>query len=276
MGKILAAEAERRIKEYMKDKTGGNRRIPPINPSIQKMILEETVHVFNVGPWSFRESMGSFGYFFIPACEVGAPMEWERSERIATLPGVFVPDTWHPTEYVVTDPYTEYAAMHPLPGLMTEPMPTDIDQCTWNMQDEGRYFANELLGVGIGHSYKNAKTRQGIFVAEGKHPSKLELTAARGELAKFMSERILEADQAWARGPESAEAVIRPTIHHVCAEWMNLKDRAWLRGTDPQAQASCPACGSNVSSTAMVCKECSFILDVEKHKKMVAEGRFAA
>lgn len=276
MAKITAREAESRIADYMKDKTGKNRRVPPINPSIQKMIRENTVHVFNVGPWGFRESMGSFGFYFIPACEVGAPMDWERTPRMEAAPGVFVPDNWTPSEYVVTDPRTEYAAMKPLPGLMTEPMPTDIDQCTWNMQDEGRYFANELLGVGIGHSQQNAKTHQGVFIAAGKEPTKDELAAARQLLERYMAARVLEADQAWARGPQSAEAVIRPQIHHVCAEWMNLRDRAWLRGTDPQAQASCDACGSNVSSSAMVCKECGFILNPEKHAKMVAEGRFAA
>ncbi len=276
MAKVSAQEAASRLGEYLKDKTGKNRRVPPINPSIQKMIRENTVHVFNVGPWGFRESMGSFGYYFIPACAVGAPMEWERDEPIAAAPGVFVPDSWHPSEYTVTDPRTEYAAMKPLPGLMTEPMPTDIDQCTWNMQDEGRYFANELLGIGIGHAAKDAKTRMGCFVAAGKEPTKDELKAARAALEKYMGERVLEADQAWASGPQRAEAVIRPEIHHICAEWMNLRDRAWLRGTDPKTQAQCEACGENVPAAAMVCKSCGFILDPAKHKKMVAEGRFAA
>lgn len=276
MAKVSAQEASNRLGEYLKDKTGKNRRVPPINPSIQKMIRENTVHVFNVGPWGFRESMGSFGYYFIPACAVGAPMEWERDEPIPAAPGVFVPDNWHPSEYVVTDPRTEYAAMKPLPGIMTEPMPTDIDQCTWNMQDEGRYFANELLGVGIGHAANAAKTRMGVFVAAGQEPTKDELKAARASLEKYMGERVLEADQAWANGPQRAEAVIRPEIHHICAEWMNLRDRAWLRGTDPKSQASCEACGSNVSATAMVCKDCGYILDPVKHAKMVKEGRFAA
>lgn len=277
MAKITAREAEARIGEYLKDKTGKNRRVPPINPSIQKMIKSDTVHVFNVGPWGFRESMGNMGYYFIPACAVGAPMEWDRVPGVSLSPGVFVPDGWTPSaEYVVTDPRTEYAAMKPLPGLMTDPLPTDQDQITWNLDDDGRYFANQVIGVGIGHSNQNAKTHQGVFIAEGKEPTKAELDAARVLLSKYMASMVLEADQAWARGPQSAEAVIRPQIHHVCAEWMNLKDRAWLRGTDPQAQASCFACGSNVSSAAMVCKECSAILDPEKYKQAVADGRFVA
>jgi hypothetical protein len=276
MARVTADEAARRLSTYMSDKTGKNRRVPPINPSIQKMIRENTVHVFNVGPWGFRESMGSFGFYFIPANEVGAPMEWERQDLPPAAPGVYIPDHWLPGKKKVKDPRTEYAAMKPLPGLMTEPMPTEIDQCTWNMQDEGRYFANELLGVGIGHSQQAAKTNLGCFIAEGKEPTEKELRAARVLLEKYMASRVLEADQAWAAGPQRAEAVIRPEIHHVCAEWLNLRDRAWLRGTDPKAQAQCEACGSNVSATAMVCKDCGFVLDVAKHKEMVAAGRFAA
>ena len=137
MARVSAVEAAQRMASYMKDKTGKNRRVPPINMSIQQMIRENTVHVFNVGPWGYRESMGSFGFFFIPACEVGAPMEWKRVKPPAAAPGVFVPDMWEEGDRHVADPRTEYAAMRPLPGLMVEPLPTEIDQCTWNMQDEG-------------------------------------------------------------------------------------------------------------------------------------------
>jgi hypothetical protein len=274
MPRISAAEAANRISQYLKDKTGKQRRIPPVNQSIQDMIRENTVHVFNVGPWGYRENGGSFGYFFIPACEVGAPMEWERLKMPAAAPGVYVPDHWEEGARRVTDPKTEYAAMKPLPGLMMEPLPKEIDECVWNMQDEGRYFANELLGVGIGHSQQNSYVRRGCFVAAGKTPTEKELKAARAELAKYMSELVLEADRAWAAGPQKAEQIIRPEIHHVCAEWMNLKDRAWLRGTDPQAQAECPACGENVKSAAMTCKSCGFILDKAKYEAAKKEGLF--
>lgn len=275
MPRISAAEAANRINQYMKDKTGKNRRVPPVNEAIQD-ITRKTVHVFNVGPWGFRENAGSFGYKFIPACEVGSPMEWERLKAPVTAPGVYVPDHWEEGEQRVTDPRTQYAAAQPLPALMMEPMPDTQEDCKWNMQDTGEYFADEiLLKIGIGHSYQNSNVRKGVFRAAGKIPTEIELQKARGELSKYMSELVLEADRAWAQGPQKAEQIIRTEVHHVCALWLNLKDRAWLRGTDPQAQAECPACGEDVKSAAMKCKGCGFILDKAKYEAAQKEGLFA-
>jgi len=276
MARISAAEAEKRLGDYMKGRTGRHRSIPPVNNMIQNMIRENTVHCFNVGPWGDRKNMGSFGYYFIPPCVAGAPMEWVRLPLPKVNAGVYVPDIWEEGERRVVNPRTEYAAFRPLPGLMMEPMPTDQDVCTWNQQDEGRYFAEQMLGVGIGHDVNTSWIRKGCFIAAGKTPTEAELKAARAELAKFMAEQVLDADRAWAAGPQRAEAIIRPEIHHVCAEWMNLKDRAWLRGTDPQAQAECPACGENVKTAAMTCKSCGYILDPKKYELAKKEGRFVA
>lgn len=274
MAKISAAEAEKRMSEYMKGKQGRHRTIPPVNTMIQAMIRENTVHCFNVGPWGERVNMGSFGYYFIPACTVGAPMEWTKLPLPKVAAGVYIPDIWEEGDARVTEPKKEYAAFRPLPGLMMEPLPTDQDVCSWNQQDEGRYFAYEMLGVGIGHDTNTSWIRKGCFVAEGKEPTVAELSAARKELTKFMAEQVLDADRAWAAGPQRAEAIIRPEIHHVCAEWMNLKDRAWLRGTDPQAQAECPSCGENVKTMAMTCKSCGFILDKKKYEAAKKDGLF--
>lgn len=270
MARITASEAANRIQQYLKDKTGKSRKVDGINMSIQGLIKENTVHVFNVGPWGYRENMGSFGYYFIPACEVGAPMEWERMKAPTAQGDAYVPDHWEEGEYRVTDPKTEYAAMKPLPGLMVEPLPTDIDKCTWNMKDEGRYFANELLGVGIGHSQQNSLVRKGCFIAAGKAPTEKELAAARAELAKFMGEQILEADRAWAAGPQKAEQVIRPEIHHVCAQWMNLTDRDWLRGTKPQGRVKCEMCGLLVDEGIATCTN-GHIVDADAYKRAVAQ-----
>jgi hypothetical protein len=270
MARISATEAANRISQYLKDKTGKNRKIPPINNSIQEIMRENTVHVFNVGPWGYRENMGSFGYYFIPACEVGAPMEWERLKLPATAPGIYVPDHWEEGERRVTDPKIEYAAMKPLPGLMAEPLPKEVDECVWNLQDEGRYFANELLGVGIGHSQQNSYVRRGCFVAAKKEPSDKELIAARAELAKYMADLILEADRAWAQGPQKAEQVIRPEIHHVCAHWMNLTDRDWLRGTKPQGRVKCEMCGLLVDEGIATCQN-GHIVDAEAYKRAIAQ-----
>jgi hypothetical protein len=253
MARISAAEAQSRMSQYMRDKTGKNRRVPPVNEAIQD-IARKTVHVFNVGPWGYRENGGSFGYFFIPACEVGAAMEWERLKAPSAAPGVYVPDHWEEGDRRVTNPHTEYAAVKPLPGLMMEPMPNTQEDCVWGMQDTGEYFAKEiLLKIGIGHSFKDSNQRRGVFLAAGKTPTADELNAAREELSKYMTDLVLEADRAWAAGPQKAEQVIRPEIHHICAHWLNLTDRDWLRGTKPQGRIKCAGCGELVDEGIAMC-----------------------
>jgi hypothetical protein len=271
MPRITAAEAERRIVQYLKDKTGRNRRVPSINELIQE-VLHRTVHVFNAGPWAYRENGGSFGYMFIPACEVGAPMEWERLKSPNVPPGVYVPDHWEEGEKKVTDPHTQYAAAKPLPGLMAEPLPKEIDECVWNLQDTGEYFADEvLLKIGIAHSFQHSNARKGVFRAAGKTPTEAELKKARHTLENdFMPEMILEADRAWAAGPQRAEQIIRPEIHHVCAHWLNLDDRDWLRGTKPQGRTKCEMCGLMVDVGVATCTN-GHIVDAEAYRRAHAQ-----
>ena len=260
----------RRALEEVKE-NGKQRRVPSVNPAVQEMIRRDTVHVFNVGPWAYRENMGSFGFFFIPACEVGAPMEWEKlPTRPQSDSGKYVPDVWEEGRLHVTDPHKEYAAMRPLPGLMVEPMPKDQDSCELNMQDDGRYFANQILGVGIGRAAQTSLVRRGCFVAEGKEPTTKELNAARAELQAFMEERIREADLAWSQGPMAAELVIRPETHHLCAQWLNLTDRDWLRGTKPQGRIKCMGCGALVDIGVATCPA-GHIVDADAWKEFVIQ-----
>lgn len=270
MAKISAVEAEKRMGEYMKNKTGRHRTIPPVNGMIQTMIRENTVHCFSVGPWGSRVNMGSFGYYFIPPCVVGAPMEWVKLPLPKVAAGVYVPDVWEEGDARVTEPKKEYAAFRPLPGLMMEPLPTDMDVCSWNQQDEGKYFANEMLGVGIGHDTNTSWIRKGCFVAEGKEPTTKELGIAREQLMKFMAEQVLDADRAWAAGPQRAEAIIRPEIHHVCAEWMNLEDRDWLRGTSPVGRVKCMGCGAMTDAGVATCPN-GHIVDAVAYKAFMAQ-----
>lgn len=270
MARISATEAAGRLSEYLRDKTGRTRSIPTVNPKIQE-IAKEPVYVFNVGPWGFRENAGSFGYFFIPANQKGAPMEWRPLKQKPAAPGVYVPDLWEEGDRKVTDPKTEYAAVRPLPGLMMEPMPKDQDSCEWNMQDSGEYFAKEiLLKIGIGHSHRDSNVRRGVFIGAGPVPMKSELQKAREELLMLMQELVLEADQAWAAGPQKAEQIIRPEIHHICAHWLNLEDRDWLRGTKPQGRIKCAGCGELVDDGIAMCSS-GHIVNADAYREFVKQ-----
>jgi hypothetical protein len=271
------------VLEQVARNSGRGRKTPPIDEEMQE-IFRKPVFVFNVGPWGFRENGGSFGYHFIPACTTeyykdedgnvyGAPMEWELVERPPAAPGVYVPDTWVEGKRRVTDPRTEYAACRPLPGRMAEPMPLDMQENIWNIQDSGKYFADEvLLKIGKMHSKQESNVRLGVFRATGRIPTQAELAAARAELALYMAERVREADLAWSQGPLAAEQVIRPQIHHICAQWLNLEDRDWLRGTKPQGRVKCEMCGLLVDSGIATCQN-GHIVDAEAYKRAWAQQK---
>ena len=249
---------------------GRQRQIEPIAKPIQEMIKRDTVHVFNVGPFAYPKlNAGSLGLFAIPACQVGAPMSWERL-AMPSRNGQYVPDHWEETDERVTDPHSQYAAMRPLPGIPPEPLIMDEKTAMWSIKDTGRYLANELLGVGIGHAPHDSLVRRGCFVAEGKKPTAEELQTARMELSKWMQEQVREADLAWSQGPIRAEMVIRPEVHHVCAEWLNLTDRDWLRGTKPQGRVKCQMCGLMADEGIATCAN-GHIVNAEAYKAAVQQ-----
>src|SRR5690348_12262807 len=88
--RVTAAEAERSAQRFLRSKNKA-RRLPEIPGMLKKIAEEQTVHIFNVGPWAHKRALGSLGEFLIPACPKGEP----------------------------------YAAMAPLPGILFEPIPID-------------------------------------------------------------------------------------------------------------------------------------------------------
>jgi hypothetical protein len=243
---------------------GRGRRMPATPESTARAIREETVHIFNVGPWEFRESMGSLGWYFIPACAVGAVMEWVRRDKPQYVNGVFMPDIFEPGKKRVKDPHTEYAAMKPLPGVTRELVPTEIDQMEWREEPRRLHFAEQLLGIGIGHSRQNSKTLMGCFIAEGKVPTEKELAKARHTMeTEYMPALIREADQAAAAGPAEEAKIIRVGKHHVAAYWLGLHDRPWVRGFENKARTACKGCGTMVNDGVALCPQCPNIVHPE-------------
>lgn len=251
---ISAQEAQRRINQELGDKVG-KRRVPPVLPSVKRLMENETVHVFNVGPWPHPVFMGSLGRYFIPACEEGQPKEWERNEA----------NQWVPSDFI-TDPRNEFAAMKPLPGIVQEPVPTDEKQNHWS-QDEGRYVAEQIVGIGIQRPKAWSLERVGVFIADKKVPSKKELADAREELRKYMMSMIQEARTAYGVGPKELESVRRAELHDVCARWMNLNDEPWMVHTNPEARQKCPVCSTLTDGGTILCR-CGYIFDEAAYAKV--------
>lgn len=234
--RLTAADAERSAQRFLRSKNQ-SRRLPELPPMLKKIAEEQTVHIFNVGPWAHRRALGSLGEFLIPACPKGE----------------------------------SYAAMAPVPGIVVEPIPVDERHFELR-QEEGRYIAEQVVGIGKMLAPGNSFVKYGVFIAAGKEPTKKELDAARAELRKHYTELVQEARSAYAQGPKEAEATIRET-HRIAARELNLNDEPWLVIANPEARQKCPACGTMAGGEVILCPNCKFIFDEKKYAAL--QARFA-
>src|SRR5580692_3998956 len=143
---IDAERASQMVNRFVRGMNAA-RSIPKLPARIQEIADKETVHIFNVGPWPHSVSMGSLGMFHIPACEPGQ----------------------------------KFAAMKPLPGIIAEPVPIDEKHMELH-QEEGRYVADQIIGVGMMRSPSESLVPYGVFVAAGKEPTAQELSEANKKL----------------------------------------------------------------------------------------------
>ncbi|MGH9343302.1 MAG: hypothetical protein ACRD3Y_03110 [Bryobacteraceae bacterium] len=234
--RITADEADRSARAFVRAQNRG-RRVPELPPMLKKISDEQTVTICNVGPWAHKRALGSLGEFFIPACPKGEA----------------------------------YAAARPLPGIVVEPIP--VDERNFELrQEEGRYVAEQIVGIGKMLAPGNSFVKYGVFIAAAKEPTKKELDAARAELRKHYQELVQEARSAYAQGPKETEATIRET-HRLAARELNLADEPWLVTANPEARQKCPACGTMAAAEVILCPNCKFIFDEKKYAALAA--RFA-
>lgn len=238
----ITADQARRGAQAMIHEMNQMRTIPKLPASVQRIADENTVHIFNVGPWPHTRELGSIncmvGARFIPKCEKGQ----------------------------------EYAAAVPIPGIIAEPVPIDEKHMELR-QEEGRYVAEQILGVGKHLDPRNSLVKYGVFIAEGKVPTKAELKEARKNLFAYYQELVAEARTAYATGPKEAEATIRPSLHHVAARELNLNDEPWLVNAMPEGRQTCPSCGVKCDHQVILCHNCKYIFKPEEYAKLAE--RFA-
>ena len=241
----------------------GEKLTAPVTiPSIERLILENTVYIFNVGPWAKTVFMGSLGRKFIPGVAVGSPKAWEQDEKGRWVPSEFIEDG--------ADLKECYAAMEPQPGIVREPLKVDESKrMRWSDEEEGTYVADQILGVGIGHSPQNSLKRIGCFRAAGPVPTEKQLQAARDLLRITMLEYVKEARMYHAQGPKYAD-FIQPETHHISARWLNLEDEDWLIKRNPEQRMKCKGCGALVDPGIATCPN-GHIMDADLYREFMAE-----
>ena len=245
---VTEADAQRAIAK--KQGIGKQRFIPPILPEVRE-IMNRRIHVFNVGPWGQTVNTGSTGSFIIPACPFGTPyvemLEEDRDPQSATF-GKMVP---------------------PIKAIMRELVISSEDAMT-PLDDSGRYFAWQMLGVGRGLNPNKALTRFGMFVGESDTPTAEELAKARAELMKECAAVCKFAAGIYVTNRPLFDRVVRSEVHFVAARVLgrdNPIDSPWMGATNPESRVKCPMCAQIVDGEAAKCS-CGQIINVDRYMEL--------
>lgn len=187
-----------------------NKKVQPIPEAVKRMAEASSFHIYNVGPYTWIQRMGSMGTWTIQ------PAKWEGNTFIEISPALVVP------------------------GLVFETVTVDIDRQEQRPWD-GREFVNDIIGVGKFKSTQQDLTRWGVFVTNGKEPSKKEIETAQSKLMERWAELVTEADGFQAQGPNALQNITAE--HRRAAAAMNV-ERDWSK--QPKPMIDCPGCGEKI------------------------------
>ena len=227
-------------------------------PEITEFAEQNTVYIFNVGPYKHTIMHPLVGRLVIPACEEGK----EHSEP-ASVRGMV--------------PY----------AVMTEMGETG--RKGERRHDSGRLVALDLIGLGPYRSPSSDLTRWGVFIASqdtldmsksiqiqsgpngqlnvpewvrkgrlGTKPTKKELERANAALEKTDVALIREADDFWNKGPKEQENI---SVQHREALRRRKQQRPW--DNPIQTLTPCPGCQTPIDPHVVV-HTCGAVLNWER------------
>ncbi len=247
---VTDADAQRAI--AAKQGIGKQRFIPPVLPEVRE-IMNRRIHVFNVGPWGQTVNTGSTGTYIIPACPFGPEyvemLEEDRDPNSPTF-GEMVP---------------------PIKAIMRELVISSEDAMT-PLDDSGRYFAWQMLGVGRGLNPNKALTRFGMFVGAGDIPTKEELTKAKEELHKECVAIVKFAEEIYVTDRKLFSRAVRPEVHFVAAKVLgrdNPEDSPWMGAANPVGRIKCKMCGRMCDPDVATC-EAGHVINPDLYAELMA------
>jgi hypothetical protein len=237
---LTAEQAELSVQNFIR-KQRTQRRLPELPPSMKKFAEDTQVHVYNVGPWDHWVPLGSWGMFYIPKCEIGE----------------------------------QFAAMKPIPGVFTEPIIRDEHNFEL-AQIEGRYVAEQVVGIGKGLAWDESRQRLGVFIGAAvgpkAEPTREEVAEARGLLHQTYNELFEEAEAAYASPIERINVI--GSNHRIAAKALNRTYVKWMQDTSRPQMKNCPNCGTASEGSVVSCPQCTYVFDPEAFREM--QSRLAA
>ena len=246
---ISAREAMAGLQQLQKA-MNKSRVIPETPAMLKEFSRENTVHIWNIGPWDHIRECGSAGTFRVPKCEKGEA----------------------------------YGGPLSIPGLVEELIP--VDEQHFELRQEpggGRYLAEQIIGLGMMLRRQDALVKYGVFISEEigflpdgkpKPPAQKELAAAREALLKHYQDLVVEAREAASMPPTDPRyQEVRGNIgerHYQAARELNLPDEPWLMASNPVGRKKCQWCSVSIDPDAAVCPNCKNVVDAAKYAAMKA------
>lgn len=243
-GSVTAQQAEAARKARLS--VAQKRKVPDMLGAIAALKASKQYRIFNVGPWAHQVNTGSTGTFFIPA----NPTEQQCLDQ-----GV----KWKP--------YVEMP--RPITAIMDELIIKSEAEYDRLMQD-GKDFAEQILGLGRGCNPAYALTHAGCFLAEGDEPTKAELHQANLELRGTCSQIVSEIRSVYATDRKLFQQMVRPALHYRAAEILNLKNEVWMLDNSPSAQVKCKGCGAMAEGDVAMCPN-GHIINQNLYDEFIAE-----
>jgi hypothetical protein len=215
----MPGTVEQREQAVRELRTKNKKDVFELPPELQ--LAGKPVKIFNVSPFSFQRSMGSYGQWTIHACPEGS----------------------------------DYGKATEVPYITNDPVHVDMFQMA-HRHDSGRKLALDILGVGQFHTPGEDLTKWGVFVAEGDEPTEREVVKARAAWNKTCDALISEADNYYNQGPSEYKNVT--DMHRIAAKVRGV-DKIWARGTEELVL--CPICANRISPAAAICSFCKTVID---------------
>lgn len=243
---VNAAVAEQSINSRLK--VAKSRVLPMRLKVIEDMKRTHKIHIFNVGPWPQWINTGSTGAFNIPACPWG-----EKYVELLQMDG----DKSSPT----------FGKMIPPIAVIMDELVIKSEDEMSRLEEDGRLFAESMIGIGRAQNPEYALTRFGIFVAKGEIPTDEELANAHRQLNEHCRQQVKFAADLYAIDRALFSRAVRPDVHFIAARVLgrdNPVDSPWMMDASPVARIKCQVCGRVCDPEVAMC-EGGHIINQEKY-----------
>lgn len=214
--------------------------LEPLTPKQLRDAERDKLYIFNTAPRTHRTTICGKTWT-IPPCPEGQDI----SEPLE-VPGAFY--------------YTDVKTVH---GL-------DVTYC-WKTED-GLSIARDIVGISAFRHESENLTKLGVFISDTPNPSRQAIEEARQKWYDRCSEKIREADDAYALNGGMVTLENGRTSsnigedHREAAQILGVADQKPWAKKNPRL-LTCDECGTGNLPTAAFCKQCDNMLNEEAAKR---------